>query len=81
MEGISAPPIYYCLKLFRANTAQMTTAAYAIVERFDVFCDMFRRGLPIFANVLLDAFLLETAEERLGHSVIPAIASTTHAGL
>ena len=59
----------------------MTMAAYAIVERFDVFYDMLRRGLPIFVNVLLDALLLQTVEERLRHRIIPAIASTTHAGL
>ncbi len=56
-------------------------AACTIVERVDVICDMLRRGLPIFVNELLDAFLLQTAEERLRHRVIPAIASTTHAGL
>ena len=39
---------------------------------------MLRRGLPIFVNVLLDAFLLQAAEEGLRHRVIPAIASTTH---
>jgi hypothetical protein len=38
----------------------------SIVERIDVICDVGNREFAILVNLFLDAFLLQTAEERLG---------------
>ena len=52
----------------------------SIVERIDVICDIGTREFAILVNSFLDAFLLQSAEKRLGDGVVPAVASTTHAG-
>lgn len=55
--------------------------ARAIVERFDVVADLLGCLISVFVDALRDSFVLETAEERLRHRVIPAVAPAAHAGL
>ena len=51
-----------------------------IVEAFNVLKD-FRPGLlPCFINPLFDFFTLQVTEERFSHRVVPAVASSAHAG-
>ena len=52
----------------------------SIVERIDIVWNVSNRELAILANLFLDALFLQAAEERLGNSVVPTVASTTHAG-
>ena len=68
-------------KSLRANAAYVAVAPGSIVERLDVFSDIFGRSVSIVVDVLLDSFFLQTAEGGFRHRVIPAIPSTTHAGL
>jgi hypothetical protein len=58
----------------------MAMASCSIVERFDVIGDVIGSGLAVLIDMLLDPFLLETAEERLGNRVAPAVSTTAHAG-
>ena len=51
-----------------------------IVERLDVFRDRGVGDRAILVDLFLDVLLLQAAEEGLSDGVIPAIASTTHAG-
>ena len=51
-----------------------------IVERIDVFSYLGAGDRAILVDLLLDVLLLEAAEKRLSDGVIPAIASTAHAG-
>jgi len=66
-------------KLHWADAAEMTVSACGIVELVDVVCDISGGGFPVMVDVLLDPLLLEAAEEGFGDSVVPAIASATHA--
>ena len=70
-----------CFKSLRANAADVAVAPGSIVERLDVFGDIFGRSVSIVVDVLLDSLLLQTAEEGLRHRVVPAVPSTAHAGL
>lgn len=58
----------------------MTMAPCAIVKDFDVIKDVSTRQVTGFVDAFADPLLLETAKERLCHSIIPAIAAATHAG-
>src|SRR5690348_1336122 len=58
----------------------MTMSARTIVERRDVVGDVSAGGVAIPVDLLLDSLFLQTAEEGLRYGVVPAIATTTHAG-
>jgi len=49
-----------------------------IVERFYVFRDLGVGDGAILVDPLLDVLLLQTAEERFGDRVIPAISFSAH---
>jgi hypothetical protein len=57
----------------------MTTSA--IVKHLDVLPYVLRRQVAVLVNVFLDAFLLQAAEERFDHCIVPAVALAPHAGL
>lgn len=57
----------------------MTVAPGSIVKDFDVIEDVGPGQIPGFVDALTDAFLFQTAEERFGDSVIPAVATPAHA--
>lgn len=59
----------------------MAVAAGSVVERFDVVEDIGARQIPSLVDALLDAFLLQAAEEGLGNGIVPAVASPAHARL
>ena len=67
-------------ELLRADAANVAVSPSSIVERLDVFGDVFGCSVSIVVNVLLNAFLLQTAEEGFRHCVVPAVPSPTHAG-
>jgi hypothetical protein len=68
------------LELKGAELIKMFVTPNWIVEAFNVLKD-FRPGLlPCFVNPLFDFFTLQVTEERFGHCVVPAVASSTHAG-
>jgi len=52
-----------------------------IVKRLDVVKDIRLGQVTGFVDPLLDAFLLQTAEEGLGYRIVPAVAAAAHAGL
>ena len=63
-------------KLLRAHAAQVTVATRAIVEADDVVGDIIRRDLPVSVDLLLDALLLQAAEEgpvSYTHLTLPTI--------
>ena len=61
--------------------AQMAMAPGSIVKDFDVVEDIGPGQIPSFIDPFADTFLFQTAEERLGYSVIPTISAPTHAWL
>lgn len=63
-----------------ADASQMAMPSSPIVEGIDVIRDVCDRQLAILVDMLLDLFLLQTAEEGLGDGVIPAVPSPAHAG-
>ena len=69
------------LELLGAEAAQVAVAARSIVEGIKVVCHVCDRQVPTLVDLLLDAFLLQAAEERLGDGVVPAVAFPTHARL
>jgi hypothetical protein len=54
--------------------------SYWTVERIDVFGDCVSSHRPVLVDFLFDDFFPQATEERFGDRVIPAVASTTHAG-
>ncbi len=58
----------------------MTVATLSIVEDLDVVEDIDTGQVTGFVDAFADAFLFQTAEEGLGHSVAPTISSSAHAG-
>lgn len=61
-------------KRLGADAAKMAVAAGSVVERFDVVEDIGARQIPSLVDALLDAFLLQAAEEGLGRA--SSISST-----
>ena len=47
-----------CFKSLRANATDVAVTPSSIVERLDVFGDVFGRRVSIMVDVLLDSFLL-----------------------
>jgi hypothetical protein len=72
---------YGGFEFFRAYASLMTVASRAIVERLDIFGSVALREISVLIDPLLDAFLLQAPEERLGDSIVPAAAPSTPAGL
>jgi len=56
-------------------------ASDAIVEGIDVVGHVGDRQFSVLVDLLLDSFLLQAAEERLGDRIVPAIALPAHARL
>ena len=80
VDTVPTPPMLR-FKPLRANAADVAVAPGSIVERLDVFGDIFGRNVSIVVDVLLDSLLLQTAEEGLRHRVVPAVPATAHVGL
>lgn len=54
--------------------------ARSIVESLNAVRNIFRCVRTVFVDVLLDEFLLQTAEKRFRHGIVPTVAFATHAG-
>lgn len=54
--------------------------ARSIVEGLNVVKNLFRCERAVFVDVLLDELLLQTAEKRFRHGIVPTVAFATHAG-
>ena len=78
VDTVATPP-RSDLKLIRADAAEMTVATGSIVEGFDVVGDVLVRKIAVLVDVLLDPFLLQASEERLGNCIIPAVPFAAHA--
>src|SRR5664279_301015 len=65
-------------KYFGTYSAQMAVASRWIVERFNVIRNVGNCNFPILVDSLFDALFLQTAEERFGDRVIPAISPPAH---
>lgn len=59
----------------------MPVRSRPIVERLDVVGNVSGCQIPVLVDQLLDALLLEAAEERPGNGIVPTVPSSTHAGL
>ena len=59
----------------------MLMSTFRIVERIDVVRDLVDRHLAVLVDFFPDSFFLQAAEEGLCHRVVPAVATSTHAGL
>src|SRR5512146_96015 len=68
-------------KRLRTYTVKMAVSTGAIVEHFDVIVDLGSGHIPSLVDSLLDPLLLQTAKERFGHCVIPAVSTPAHTGL
>ena len=71
----------YLRKPFGTYAAQMAVTAIPIVKDFDVVKDIRPRQIARLVDAFLDALFLQAAEEGFGHGVVPAIATSAHAGL
>jgi hypothetical protein len=58
----------------------MAVSPCAIIEGLDVLVDLSCREIPGCIDALLDPFLLQAAKERFSHRVVPAVATSAHAG-
>ena len=59
----------------------MAVPAGTIVEHLDVIEYICTGHVKCFIDSSLDAFLLQAAEEGLSDCIVPAVASSAHAGL
>ena len=66
-------------KLLGANAAKVDVPTFAIVECIDAVDDVRQRDVTAWIDSLLDALLLQAAEERLDHGIVPAVALAAHA--
>jgi hypothetical protein len=66
-------------ELLGTYSAQVAMATSSIVERLDVLGDLRDGKLAILVDPLLDAFLLQTAEEGFRNRIVPAVSTTAHA--
>ena len=65
-------------KLLGTEPPEMAVTSRSIVEGIDVVSQVGNGELSVLVDLLLDAFLLQTAEEGLGDGVVPAIALPAH---
>src|SRR5579872_4694544 len=59
----------------------MAVATRSIVEALDVISHFGDRQRSILVDLFLDSLFLQAAEERLGHSIVPAVAFVAHTRL
>src|SRR5262245_45516428 len=59
----------------------MAVTTRSIVERINVIRDVSDRQLSVLVDLFLDPLLLQTAKERLGDGIVPAIPFAAHARL
>lgn len=59
----------------------MAVTAIPIVKDLDVVKDIRPCQIASLVDAFLDTLLLQAAEEGFGHRVVPAIATSAHAGL
>ena len=59
----------------------MAVSTGAIVEHLDVIVDLGIGNITSLVDSLLDPLLLQAAKKGFGYGVIPAIATSAHAGL
>ena len=57
----------------------MAVASRLIVERFDVVRNIASGNFSVLVDPLLDALLLQTAEERFGDRIVPTVSPPAHA--
>ena len=77
----SVSPIRHGFKGLRTDPAQMAVATGTIIEHVDVIRYLGFGDLTSRVDALLDPLLLQAAKKGFGHRVIPAIATSAHAGL
>ncbi len=58
----------------------MAVSPDAIIEDLDVLVAIGHRHRSSYVDVLLDPFLLQAAQKRFSHRVVPVITPSTHAG-
>lgn len=66
-------------KVLRTDAAGVTAIPGPVVEHFNVIEDIRPGQIPGFLYSLPDAFFFQRTEERFGHRVIPAVATSAHA--
>ncbi len=59
----TSTPLVGCLELLGADAAEVAVPSGAIVERIDIVGDVCQRDVTVRIDLLLDALLLQTAEE------------------
>ena len=64
-----------------AYVAEMAVLTISIVEDFDVIEDFGAGQIAGLVDALSDPFLLQAAEKRFGHGIVPTVAAPTHARL
>lgn len=74
----STPHFVGRLELLGAHTSQVAVATGSIVERRDVASNVGQRELSVPVDLPIDPFLLQAAEEGLGHRVVPAVVFPAH---
>ena len=68
-------------ELLGADPSEMAMTPGAIVERIDVVSHVRDREFAVLVDLFLDPLLLETAEERLGDDIVPAVPFAAHTRL
>lgn len=53
----------------------------SVVKGFNVIEDIFLGQITRFVDAFFDSLLFQTAKKRFGNSVVPAVSTSTHAGL
>jgi hypothetical protein len=73
---VETPPAWLMgrFELLRTRAAEMGMPAGSIAKGIDVLGHVRDRELAVLVDLLLEALLLEAAEERLGDGVVPAVA-------
>jgi hypothetical protein len=67
-------------EIIRGDATDVAVTAPRIVKRFNVVGNINGRHSAGIVDSLLNSFLLEAREERLGNCVVPTVGSTAHAG-
>jgi hypothetical protein len=60
-------------ELLGTQPSEMAVTSRSIVERIDVVSHIGNGELSVLVDLLLDAFLLQTAEKGLGDGIVPAM--------
>ena len=59
----------------------MAVTTCSVIKHFNVIEHIGPGHIPGFVDPLTNAFLLQAAEKRLGHGIVPTVSPTAHAGL